>query len=129
MRLDLNSTQHLDESGLDPNGRAGLRCALSKELEEDGHYEAARSILGGLWQGVGERPSLDGLSARARAEVLLRVGCLSSSIASVQRTTGQQEAAKDLISESISLFESSGEAASRGRDGTGLVLLAGGRVQ
>ncbi|HZB44952.1 MAG TPA: diguanylate cyclase [Pyrinomonadaceae bacterium] len=53
---------------------------------------------------------MDGLNAHARAEVLLRAGCLSSSIASVQRTAGRQEAAKDLISESIRIFESLGEA-------------------
>jgi diguanylate cyclase (GGDEF)-like protein len=112
LRLAVHSTQQLDESGLDPNARAALRCALSKELEEEGHYEAATSVLGGLWRGVGERPGVDGLGARARAEVLLRAGSLSSSISSVQRTAGKQEAAKDLISESLRLFESLGDAGS-----------------
>ena len=109
MRLGVKSIQLLNESGLDPDARAGLLCALSKELEEDGHYEAASSILGGLWRGVGERPGVDDLGERARGEVLLRAGSLSSSLASVQRMVGKQEAAKDLISESIGLFESLGE--------------------
>lgn len=109
MRLGVNSIQLLNESGLDPDARAGLLCALSKELEEDGHYEAASSILGGLWRGVGERPGVGGLGERARGEVLLRAGSLSSSLASSQRMAGKQEAAKDLISEGIGLFESLGE--------------------
>lgn len=121
MRLGVNSIQLLNESGLDPDARAGLLCALSRELEEDGHYEAACSILGSLWRGVGERPDVDRLGGRARGEVLLRAGSLSSSLASAQRMAGKQEAAKDLITESIRLFESSGET---GRSAEAEVELA-----
>ena len=91
------------------NERAVLRCALSKELEQSGQYELARDTLGELWQGAGARPRLDGLNARTKAEVLLRAGCLSSSIGSTRRAGGEQETAKDLISESVTLFESLGE--------------------
>lgn len=83
-------------------------CAQAKELEEAGEFEAARGILSEYWQRVGERPNLQTLNARARAEVLLRVGSLSGWIGSAKQISGAQEIAKDLITESIELFENLG---------------------
>jgi CheY-like chemotaxis protein len=53
---------------------------------------------------------LEGLSELTAAEVLLRVGSLSGYLGSIQQIDGAQEAAKDLISESITRFEALGEA-------------------
>lgn len=86
--------------------RAHLRCQLAKRLEEVGNYESAREALGELWQGVGERPVLEGLNQHESAEVLLRAGALTGWLGSVKQIEGTQEAAKNLISESIRLFES-----------------------
>lgn len=85
--------------------RARLRCQLAKELEDVGNYEAAREAMGELWLRVGERPTLDKLDEAAAAEVLLRVGVLTGWIGSVKQIEGAQEAAKNLISESITRFE------------------------
>lgn len=89
----------------DPSERVHQLCARAKELAEAGEFEAARSTIGEFWNRVGERPRLDGLDDLARAELLLRAGALSGWIGSAQQIWGAQEAAKDLISESASLFE------------------------
>lgn len=91
-----------DESSL-------LRCKLAEELEHRGLYEAARNALGELWQGIGQRPALGGLTDFTVAEVLLRLGTLSGWLGSAMQVAGAQERAKDLISESITIFESLGE--------------------
>jgi tetratricopeptide (TPR) repeat protein len=56
---------------------------------------------------VRERPDVEGLGELAAAEVLLQAGVLSGWLGKVK---GAQEAAKDLISESVALFEKLGEA-------------------
>jgi transcriptional regulator with PAS, ATPase and Fis domain len=86
--------------------RARLRCQLAKELEDSGNYEAARTAMSDLWQRIGERPQVDGLDQHTTAEVLLRAGSLTGWIGSANQIEGAQEIAKDLISESITTFES-----------------------
>lgn len=83
-----------------------LRCQLAAELQEAGKYEAARNALGDLWQRVGERPRLEGLDRLTAGDLLLRVGALSGWIGSSRQIENAQEIAKDLISESLSIFES-----------------------
>jgi tetratricopeptide (TPR) repeat protein len=85
--------------------RARLLCALAKQQEEAGDFEAAGLTLSEFWQGVGVRPRLDGLGESARAELLLRAGTLSGWIGSAHQISGAQEIAKDLITESATLFE------------------------
>lgn len=85
--------------------RARLRCQLAKQLEETGNYEAAREAMGELWRGVGHRPVLDDLDQITAAEVLLRAGVLTGWIGSSRQIEGAQETAKNLISESITIFE------------------------
>jgi tetratricopeptide (TPR) repeat protein len=88
--------------------RVQLLCAQAKELAEAGEFESARSTILEFWDRVGERPQLDGLDEAARAELLLRAGALSGWIGSAQQIGGAQEAAKDLISESATIFEKLG---------------------
>lgn len=85
-----------------------LRCAHAKEQSEAGEFEAALASMSELWEGVGARPRLEGLDAASRAEVLLRVGSLSSCLGSAQQISGSQEIAKDLITESAGIFEKLG---------------------
>ncbi|MDT7688990.1 MAG: hypothetical protein QOE46_1749 [Acidobacteriota bacterium] len=61
--------------------------------------------MGELWSRVGERPLLEGLALSTAAEVLLRVGSLTGWIGSAKQIESAQELAKNLISESHSLFE------------------------
>lgn len=90
--------------------RAPLRCQLAKRLEEVGNYEAAREAMGELWQRVGERPNLEGLTESTAAEVLLRAGVLTGQIGSVKQIETSQALAKDLISESMSIFAGLGDS-------------------
>jgi DNA-binding NtrC family response regulator len=101
--------RQLDNPKLSRDERARLRCQLAEELEHRGQYEAARNALGELWQGIGQRPTLEGFTEMTVAEVLLRVGALKGWLGSAAQFGAAQEAAKDFISESIAIFESLGE--------------------
>jgi len=105
--MQLHKTTSLESSGfeLGLSDEARLQCAQAKEQEEAGNFEAARQLLHGFWQRVGQRPETKGLDDGARAEVLLRAGTLTGWIGSAQQIPGAQEIAKDLISESAGLFE------------------------
>ncbi len=83
-------------------------CLLAGDCEDKGQYDLARAALKDYWQRIGERPQLDGLSQRAQAELLLRVGTIASRIGSAQQIEGAQEVAKDLISESARMFDAAG---------------------
>ncbi len=80
------------------------RCIRARQLERAGNYEAAREALGDLWRGIGKRPDVDGLDKATAAEVLLCAGTISGRLASAKQI-GTQEGAKDLLSESCTLFE------------------------
>jgi CheY-like chemotaxis protein len=97
--------QQIADPNLTPSERARLRIHRSKELEESGKYEKAREAMRELWPHVGERPLLDGLDAATRAEVLCRVGVLTRCIGGAKQIEGAQETAKNLISESLAIFE------------------------
>lgn len=109
MHLHTSLLRQLDNSKLNRNEQAELRCRLAKELEEAGNYEAAWNALGELWQRIGERPKIEGLDQHIAVEVLLRAGSLTGWIGSLQQIEGTQEMAKNLISESMTIFESLGE--------------------
>jgi tetratricopeptide (TPR) repeat protein len=102
--------KQLEESDLDLDQRALLRCAAAAELADAGRYEEAREALGDLWRGVGERPETTGRSILIIAEVLLQCGVLSGWLGSARQTPDAQERAKDLIFEALRLFESEGRA-------------------
>ncbi len=105
MDLAIQLLHQIADPAVTRSERVTLRCRLSKELEESGDFEGARAALREVWQRVGERPALDGLDRRAAAEVLLAVGRLTGSIGSARQIEAAQETAKDLISESVSIFE------------------------
>jgi CheY-like chemotaxis protein len=105
MNLANQILPQIDNPALSHNERAQLRCQLAKALEESGNYEGARTAMGELWPSIGERPMLENLAQSTAAAVLLRVGVLSGWIGSVQQVQGAQEVAKNLISESITSFE------------------------
>jgi two-component system, chemotaxis family, chemotaxis protein CheY len=102
LHLILHSDLSIDE-------RAQLRCRLAKNLEEVGKYEAARDAMGELWTGVGSTPKLEGLTQRSNGEVLLRAGSLTGWLGSIKQIQGAQEQAKNLISQSIAIFQLLGD--------------------
>ncbi|MCU1264915.1 MAG: putative two-component response regulator transcriptional regulatory protein [Acidobacteria bacterium] len=104
MNLARQLLHQIADQSLSTNKRAQLRCELAKQLEESGDYDAAREAMGELWKGVGERPEIQGLDQETAAEVLVRAGALTGWIGSTRQIEGSQEAAKDLITESIVIF-------------------------
>ncbi|MDX6578251.1 MAG: hypothetical protein QOE96_4204 [Blastocatellia bacterium] len=84
------------------------RCAAATNLMRRGEYDDAREALGDLWGGLGERPKVEGFSQSDQAEVLLRAGALSGWLGRSRQAPGTQALAKDLISESIRVFEKFG---------------------
>jgi CheY-like chemotaxis protein len=105
MSISSQLLQRIADPSLTHNERAPLRCQLAKELEGVGNYEAAREAMGELWSRVGEPPALNDLNEEMKAEVLLRAGTLTGWIGSAKQIEGAQEAAKNLISESVRRFE------------------------
>ncbi|HEX7318584.1 MAG TPA: response regulator [Pyrinomonadaceae bacterium] len=97
--------QQISDPKLSKDERARLRCQLAKGLEDVGSYETAREAMGELWAGVGEPPDLAELEEATAAEVLLRSGTLTGWLGSAKQIEGSQEAAKNLITESITRFE------------------------
>lgn len=96
---------HLTDQNLSATQRAQARCQLAIQLETEGDYEAAREAIGELWQGIGERPVLEGFDEETRGAVLLRTGVLTGWLGSARQISGAQELAKNLITESIEIFE------------------------
>jgi DNA-binding NtrC family response regulator/Flp pilus assembly protein TadD len=105
MILATQLLRQVNDVNLSRAERAQLRCQAARELEDSGNYEAARGAMGEYWQRIGERPEVDDLDQRTAALVLLRAGSLSGWIGSAHQIEGAQAIAKDLISESATIFE------------------------
>src|SRR5215207_1588466 len=106
MTLSASLVRQLENPALSPDSRAELRRQVAQALEETGDYDGAREALGELWRGVGVRPKITGLHLSTAAELILRAGTLTGWLGSCEQIAGAQEKAKNLISESIRLFES-----------------------
>src|SRR5438034_2930177 len=96
---------HEATRGLTAVERARPSCDLAKKLEKAGEYEAACEALSEFWPERDASLNLNGLDEATRAEVLLRVGALAGWLGSTDQTEGSQETAKDLITQSIDLFQ------------------------
>ena len=122
MQLAKTILHELDNPYLTVTERARLRCRLARHLEQAGDYEAASEAMAELWQGVGARPVLEGLDDETKAHVLQRVGALTGWLGSASQIEGSQEMAKDLISESVRMFEELGNRSKVGEARSGLAL-------
>lgn len=96
----------LESSHLTLNESARLRCEAALELKDKGEYDRAREVLRPFWQTFGERPNTDGLHPGMAAELLLHVGILTRWIGSKNQVKASSQIASDLISESITYWES-----------------------
>ena len=85
--------------------RAQISCELAKQLEYRGEYEEARKALSEWWTHMDQRPNLAGLDQNTSAEVLMRVGVLTGIIGSKNQIAGSNETAKNLITESVAMFQ------------------------
>ena len=92
---------------LTANDEALFRCKTALEQKDRGDYAGAQETMRPLWKRLGEPPKTAELDLAARAEVLLCVGILTSWIGSRNQIRDAQELAKNLITQSMSYFESS----------------------
>lgn len=105
MTLPPSLLRELENPNLSVNNRAELYCEAAKALEYKGEYEKARKLLGDYWTCLGERPNIGGFDQSTAAEILLRAGVLTGFIGSKNEVAEAQEKAKDLITESLTIFQ------------------------
>ncbi|HXI24595.1 MAG TPA: response regulator [Pyrinomonadaceae bacterium] len=91
------------------NERAELACRAAKRFEKIGEYDAAYEALSEFWPDRNQSPNVEGLAESSKGELLLRTGALAGWLGAADQTRGSQEAAKDLITKSIEIFESRSE--------------------
>ena len=102
MNLTDERLRELENPTLTRNQRASLRCHLAAEFIHTGQYELAQQALGELWQGIGERPLLKGLSTSTQAEVLLQCGSLMGWLGSARQIPDARLAVvEERVSQSI----------------------------
>ena len=106
MSLLTSLLRDLENSSLSVNDRVERCCEATRDLENRGEYEEARKALGDYWPRIGEAPKLAGLEESTVAELLLRAGVLTGIIGASRQIPDAQEIAKDLITQSQSIFES-----------------------
>jgi len=99
----------LEISHLTANEIAVRKCESALILKDRGDVDGAQKAMRPLWERVGESPKTSGLEPSITAEVLLCAGILTGWIGSRRELRDAQEAAKNLITESITYFESVGD--------------------
>lgn len=106
MSLRTSLLRTLENPSLSVNDRVELCCEATRRLENTGEYEEACKVLSDYWPRVGAAPKVADLESTTAAELLLRAGVLTGIIGSQRQIHGAQEAAKDLLKQSHSIFES-----------------------
>jgi len=99
----------LNLSHLSASGQAQYRCQKALELKDRGEYDEAQEVMRPLWNRLGERPKVSGLHPSVVAEVLFCVGLLTGWIGSRNEIKESDAWAKDLLTESIRLYELVGD--------------------
>jgi tetratricopeptide (TPR) repeat protein len=95
----------LDTSHLPAKALALSLCERALELKDRGEFDAAREVMRPLWKQLGQRPDTEGLNPTTTAEVLLCAGILTSWIGGQNQIKEADEWARDLLTESMRLFE------------------------
>src|SRR2546425_7287471 len=106
MKLTAQLTALREETReLTPVERAKHCCDLARQLEKAGEYEAACEALSEFWAELDGPLNLNERDEATKADVLQRVGALAGWLGSTDQTEGSQERAKDLITQSLDLFQ------------------------
>ena len=100
----------LDTSHLPTNARALYLCERALELKDRGEFNAAREVLRPFWTQLGDRPDTEGLNPVTTAELLFCAGILTSWIGGQNQIKEADEWARDLLTESMRLFEAETDA-------------------
>lgn len=105
------TSRKLDTSHLTANDAALRRCKIALELKDKGDYGGAQEVMRPFWGRVGEQAATKGLHPSVAAEVLLCAGVLTGWVGSKHGIEEAQELAKNLVSKSITFYESLGDTA------------------
>ncbi|HXI26407.1 MAG TPA: helix-turn-helix domain-containing protein [Pyrinomonadaceae bacterium] len=92
-------------SDLPINERAETACNLAKRLETAGDYETAYEALNEFWPDATATPNLADLEEPIAAKLLLRAGALATRRAAAIHGAGDQDTAKNLLTQSWERFE------------------------
>ena len=103
------TSRKINTSHLTANDAALYRCQKALELRDKGDFDGAQEAMSPLWQGIGNLPETAGLHPSVAAEVLLCVGILTGWIGSRNEIKEADGWARDLITESITFYESAGD--------------------
>ncbi len=95
-----------DLSHMTANERAVFKCERALQLKDKGDYVGAQEAMSPLWNGLGEYPDIEGLHPTVVAEVLLCTGILTGWLGSKDENKEANEWARDLLTESITYYES-----------------------
>jgi tetratricopeptide (TPR) repeat protein len=96
----------LDTSHLSRDEEALSRCEIALQQRDYENPQGALEIMRPLWGGVGTRPDTQGLQPETAANVVLCAGILTGWIGARNQIKDAQESARDLITESITYYES-----------------------
>ncbi|HYP50898.1 MAG TPA: tetratricopeptide repeat protein [Pyrinomonadaceae bacterium] len=110
MKTVENTIDYANYSPAEVNTMAKICCQKARRFEDAGSYATAESVMQPFWNGVGTRPHTEHLEEDVKAEILLRCGVIAGWIGNNKSIPHSQEWAKDLISESLFIFESLGLA-------------------
>ena len=102
MRL---ASPKLDTAHLSRDEEALSRCEAALEQRDNETPQGALEIMRPLWRGVGTRPETQGLQPETAAYVLFCTGTLTGWIGARHQIKDAQETARDLITESITYYE------------------------
>jgi tetratricopeptide (TPR) repeat protein len=103
-----SASRTLDTSHLSRDEAALARCKIALELRDNADAKGALEIMRPLWRGIGTRPVTQGLQPETAADVLFCTGVLTGWIGNSNQIKEAQEIARDLISESITYYQSNG---------------------
>ena len=98
----------LNTSHLSRDEEALYRCEIALAQKDKANIEGALEIIFPLWQGVGSRPDTQGLEPETAANVFLCTGILTGWIGARSQIKDAQESARNLITQSITIYESNG---------------------
>ena len=96
----------LDLSHMTANERALFKCEKALELRDKADYTGALEVMCPLWNGLGAHPDIEGLHPTVAAEVLLCTGILTGWLGGRDEIKDANEWARDLLTESITYYES-----------------------
>jgi len=100
-----------ENQGATREERAQICCQLARKLEKSAEYELAYEALSEFWPDLNQAPVIDDLDELTGADVIHRAGALAGWLGSISQTSDIQERGKNLLTQSVEIFEQAGQNA------------------